>query len=134
VIILCLMLAVAIVNMITALLVLVLERTNMIGILKSLGMRGWQLQQIFLFNAAAITLRGIFWGNLLGIGFCFLQAKFKFIRLNEADYYLSYAPVDLQWTSILIINLGTVFLTLLFLLVPSLAVARVSPLRAIQFK
>ncbi len=134
VVILGLMLVVAIINMITALLVLVLERTNMIGILKSLGERDFRIQQIFIFNAASITLRGIFWGNLLGIGFCLLQEKFRFIRLNEADYYLSYAPVDLNFWPILAINLLTVLLTLLFLIAPSLVVSRISPLRAIQFK
>lgn len=134
VVILGLMLAVAIVNMITALLVLVLERTTMIGVLKALGEKNGRIRQIFLYHAAVITLTGIFWGNLIGIGFCVLQDQFHFISLNEADYYLSYAPVSLDWLPILLINLGTLLVTLLFLMIPSLAISKISPVRAIQFK
>ncbi|MCB0530575.1 MAG: ABC transporter permease [Lewinellaceae bacterium] len=134
VVILALMLAVAIVNMITALLVLVLERSTMIGVLKALGETNGRIRQVFLYHAAVITVTGMFWGNMLGIGFCMLQDKFHFISLNEADYYLSYAPVALNWLPLLLINLGTLFITLIFLLLPSFAVANVSPVRAIQFK
>lgn len=133
VVILGLMLAVAIVNMITALLVLVLERTTMIGILKALGERNGRIRQVFLYHAAVITLTGMFWGNLLGVGFCILQDKFHLIRLNEADYYLSYAPVELNWAPWLFINLGTLLITLVFLLLPSFVVSKVSPVRAIRF-
>lgn len=133
VVILSLMLAVAIVNMITALLVLVLERTTMIGILKALGERDGRIRQVFLYHAAVITLTGMFWGNLLGVGFCVLQDKFHLIRLNEADYYLSYAPVELNWAPWLVINLGTLLVTLVFLLLPSYVVSKVSPVRAIRF-
>lgn len=129
-----LMLIVAIINMITALLVLVLERTNMIGVLKALGMRDGQIRQIFLYHAAVITVRGLFWGNLLGIGFCWLQDKFHLIRLNETDYYLAYAPVKIQWLAVAGINLGTLAVTLVFLLLPSFVVSRISPVRAVQFK
>lgn len=133
VVILGLMLAVAIVNMITALLVLVLERTTMIGILKALGEKDGRIRQVFLYHAAVITLTGMFWGNFLGVGFCVLQDKFHLIRLNEADYYLSYAPVELSWAPWLMINLGTLFVTLVFLLLPSYVVSKVSPVRAIRF-
>jgi lipoprotein-releasing system permease protein len=134
VVILVLMLAVAIVNMVTALLVLVLERSTMIGILKALGARNGRIRQIFLHHAALITLRGMFWGNLIGLGLCWLQDRFHFIRLNEADYYLSYAPVRFEWGPILFINIGTLFVTLIFLLLPSMLVAKISPVKAIQFK
>ncbi|MFN0013372.1 MAG: ABC transporter permease [Saprospiraceae bacterium] len=134
VVILVLMLAVAIVNMITALLVLVLERTTMIGILKALGETTGRIRQVFLYHAAVITLSGMFWGNLLGVGFCYLQDRYKFITLNEADYYLAYAPVHLNWLPLLVINLGTLAITLVFLLLPSYVVSRLSPVRAIQFK
>lgn len=133
VVILGLMLAVAIVNMITALLVLVLERTTMIGVLKALGETNGRIRQVFLYHAGVITMRGMFWGNLLGIGFCLLQEKFHLITLNEADYYLAYAPVQLNWLPFLVINLGTLLLTLLFLLIPSYVVSRISPVRAIRF-
>ncbi len=134
VVILALMLVVAIMNMITALLVLVLERTTMIGILKALGEQNGGIRQIFLYHAAVITLTGMFWGNLLGLGFCFLQDKFHLIRLNEADYYLSYAPVKIQWLPVIGVNVGTLVVTLLFLLLPSFVVARISPVRAIRFQ
>ncbi len=134
IVILALMLAVAIINMITALLVLVLERTTMIGVLKALGETNGKIRQIFLYHAAVITLTGMFWGNLIGLGFCFLQDKFHFIRLNEADYYLSYAPAHVQWLSVIGINVGTLLITLVFLLIPSLVVSRIAPVRAIQFK
>ncbi|MEZ4942526.1 MAG: FtsX-like permease family protein [Saprospiraceae bacterium] len=134
VVILGLMLAVAIVNMITALLVLVLERSTMIGVLKALGETNSRIRQVFLYHAAVITVTGMFWGNLLGIGFCLLQDRFHFISLNEADYYLSYAPVAINWLTLLLVNMGTLLITLLFLLLPSFAVASISPVRAIQFK
>lgn len=134
VVILGLMLAVAIINMITALLVLVLERTNMIGILKALGAGNGAIRQVFIYHAAVITLLGMFWGNLLGLGFCFLQDKFRFIRLNEADYYLSYAPVKVNWLAVAGINIGTLFITVVFLLLPSLAVSGIAPVKAIRFK
>ena len=134
VVILGLMLAVAIINMITALLVLVLERSNMIGILKALGEKNTRIRQIFLYQAAVITLNGMFWGNLIGLTICFLQKKFHFIRLNEADYYLAYAPVRVEWLSLLYINVGTLLITLLFLLIPSFAVSKVAPVKAIRFR
>lgn len=129
-----LMLAVAIINMITALLVLVLERTNMIGILKSLGEKNWRIRQIFLYHAAVITANGLLWGNIIGIGICLLQAKYRFITLNEADYYLSYAPVKFEWLTIIGINVGTLLITLVFLLIPSFAVSKIAPVKAIRFQ
>lgn len=134
VVIMALMLAVAIINMITALLVLVLERTNMIGVLKALGAGNRSVQRIFIYHASFITLWGMFWGNLIGMGFCFLQDKFRFIKLNEADYYLSYAPVKINWVAVAGINLGTLLITIVFLLLPSLVVSGISPIKAIRFK
>ncbi len=129
-----LMLAVAIVNMATALLVLVLERSHMIGVLKALGASSDPIRRIFLYQAVFIIATGLFWGNLIGLGFCYLQDRYRFIRLNEADYYLSYAPVEVQWPMWLAINAGALFLILLFLLLPSYAVERVSPIRVLHFR
>lgn len=134
IVILSLMLAVAIINMITALLVLVLERTNMIGILKALGASNRPIRRIFIYHASTITLLGMFWGNLIGMAFCFLQDKFHIIRLKEADYYLSYAPIKMNWLAVAGINAGTLLITMLFLLLPSLVVSKVAPVKAIQFK
>lgn len=134
IVILVLMLTVAIINMITALLVLVLERSTMIGILKALGAENRRIRSIFLYQAAVITLNGMFFGNLIGLSFCWLQDRYHLIRLNEADYYLSYAPVKVEWLSVLGINLGTLVITLIFLLLPSFVVSGIAPVRAIRFK
>lgn len=134
IVILVLMLAVAIINMITALLVLVLERSTMIGVLKALGAENARIRSIFLYHAAVITLYGMVFGNLIGLGFCWLQDRFHLIKLNEADYYLAYAPVKVEWLTVLGINLGTLAITLIFLLLPSFAVSGIAPVRAIRFK
>ncbi len=129
-----LMLLVGIINMVTALLILILERTNMIGTLKALGAGNWTIRRIFLYYAAYIVLLGLFWGNLLGLGFCWLQDTFGLITLDEANYYLSVAPVKINWIHILLLNIGTLAITLLFLIVPSFLVAHIDPVKAIRFK
>ncbi len=133
VVILSLMIIVAIINMITALLILILERTNMIGTLKAMGGSNWAVRKIFLYYAAYIVLVGLFWGNLIGIGLCVMQEQFGLIRLSEENYYLSVAPIQLQWWSILIINAGTLIITLVFLILPSYLVSSISPVKAIRF-
>lgn len=134
VVILGLMVIVAIINMVTALLILILERTNMIGILKALGANNWKIRRIFLYHAGLIIGVGLFWGNLVGIGLCYLQDKFEIVKLSEADYYLSVAPVELNFWMILFLNIGTLLVTLLFLVIPSYLVTRISPVKAIRFK
>jgi lipoprotein-releasing system permease protein len=129
-----LMLIVALMNMITTMLVLVLEHTNMIGILKTLGAKDSAVRNIFMYYGAIILLRGMVIGNVIGISFCLLQDKFKFIKLNEADYYLSYAPIKMNWTLVLSLNLGTLFITIFFLLLPGFLVSRITPIKAIQVK
>jgi lipoprotein-releasing system permease protein len=129
-----LMLLVGIINMVTALLILILERTNMIGTLKSLGSSNWSIQRIFLYYGAIIICIGLLIGNVVGIGLAFLEQKFKFIKLSEADYYLSYAPIKFDLITILSLNLGTLLITTLFLLLPTLLVLSISPVKAIQFK
>lgn len=133
-VILSLMQLVAIINMITALLILILERTNMIGTLKALGGTNWQIRRVFLYYAAYIIILGLFWGNLIGLGLCFLQQQFGFITLDETNYYLSVAPIKFRWGTILLLNLGTLLLTLLFLVLPSWLVSRIDPVKAIRFK
>jgi lipoprotein-releasing system permease protein len=129
-----LMLLVGIINMVTALLILILERTNMIGTLKSLGSSNWSIQRIFVYYGAIIICIGLLIGNIVGIGLAFLEQKFKFIKLSEADYYLSYAPIKFDFMTILSLNLGTLVITTLFLLLPTLLVLSISPVKAIQFK
>lgn len=129
-----LMLIVAIINMITALLILILERTHMIGILKALGGTNWQIRKIFIYNAAYIIFFGLIIGNILGLGICFIQDQTHFIALDEASYYLSFAPVQFNWSSILLINVLCFFVTVLFLVLPTYIITNINPIKTIRFE
>lgn len=133
-VILILMLVVSIINMVTALLILILERTNMIGTLKSLGTTNWRVQQIFLYYGALIMVIGLVIGNVVGLGLGWLEQKFKFIHLSEVDYYLSYAPIHFDFWTILALNIGTLIITTLFLLLPTFMILSITPVKAIRFK
>jgi lipoprotein-releasing system permease protein len=127
------MIAVATINMVVALLVLILERTQMIGILKSLGANNWVVRRIFLYNAFYLIARGLFWGNLIGIGLLLVQQYFGVIQLNPENYYVNEAPVYINWFYVLLLNIGTVLICLLVLLLPSYIITRISPIRAIRY-
>ena len=127
------MILIAGINMITALLVLILERTQMIGILKALGNNNWSIRKIFLYNASYLIGRGLLWGNIIGIGLLLIQKYFGIISLNPETYYVSQAPVYLSIKHIAMINLGTLILCLLMLIIPSLIVSKISPVKAIKF-
>ncbi len=133
-VILILMLIVSIINMMTALLILILEKTNMIGILKSMGMKSWSIRRIFLYHGAYIVLFGLIVGNVLGLGFCFLQKYFGFIKLDESSYYLSEAPIYFDFGALLLINIGTLMITVLSLIIPSFLISKIDPVKAIRFK
>lgn len=133
-VILILMIAVAVINMISALLIMILERTNMIGILKALGSSNWEIRKIFLYNASYLIGFGLLSGNILGVGLGLFQLKTHFFTLDQASYYMSFVPVQLDVQDILLLNLGTLIISLLVLLIPSLLVSRISPLKAIRFK
>jgi len=133
-VILVLMLAVAIINMISALLIIILERTNMIGILKALGATNWSIQKIFLRNAAYLIGLGLLLGNILGIGLGVFQSSTHFFELDQASYYMSFVPVELDVLDILLLNAGTLLICLLVLIIPSTLVSRISPVKAITFK
>ena len=111
------MIAVSTSNMVVALLVLILERTQMIGILKSLGANNWSIRKVFLYNAFYLIVRGLFWGNIIGIGLLLLQKYFGIITLNPESYYVNEAPVDINLGYILALNIGTVLICLLILIV-----------------
>ncbi len=128
------MILVAGINMITALLVLILERTQMIGLLKAMGSQNRDIQKIFLINAAYLILHGLFWGNLIGIGLLILQQRFGLFPLDPEVYYVTQAPVYLNIGYIVLLNLGTFFTCLLMLLIPSHIISRISPVRAIRFE
>lgn len=129
-----LMVLVGLINMITALLILILERTNMIGILKALGQTNWGIRKTFLYQAAYIILMGLFWGNLIGISLCLIQSNFGIIQLSEENYYLSEAPIELNLWTILFLNLGALAVIMIFLIGPSYLVSKISPVKAIRFK
>ncbi|HLP52413.1 MAG TPA: FtsX-like permease family protein [Chitinophagales bacterium] len=133
-IILTLMIIVAAINMVTALLILILERTNMIGIMKALGSSNVSIRRIFLYYSAAIIGVGLLAGNVFGLGVCLIQKYFHLITLPQESYYLTYAPVEISWGWILSLNIGTIAFTLLLLIIPSMLVSRISPVKAIRFE
>jgi lipoprotein-releasing system permease protein len=134
VVIIVLMLIVAVINMITALLILILERTNMIGVLKALGATNWSVRKIFLYNAAIIASIGLVLGNIAGLGLCWLQQKFGFITLPEESYYISTAPIAIDWFAIAVLNIGTLLICVLVLLLPTWLVTKIEPVKAIKFQ
>jgi lipoprotein-releasing system permease protein len=128
-----LMLVVAGFNMISALLIMIIERVYMIGTLKSLGMNDGKIQGVFIYQALYLTAVGLFWGNLIGITLCLIQQQFGIITLDEASYYVKVVPINLQLVHILLLNAGTLFFCFLMLLLPSMVVSRIQPLKAIRF-
>lgn len=132
-IILTLIILVAGFNMVSGLLILILERTSMIGTLKALGGTNRSIRKVFLYLAFFLIGRGMLWGNIAGIGFCFIQSYFHLFRLDATSYYLQYVPINLKIADILLLNGGTLVITLLMLLLPSWYVSRISPDRALRF-
>ena len=133
IIILAVMILVATINMVVALLVLILERTQMIGILKALGVNNWSVRKIFLYNAFYLIIRGLFWGNLIGISLLLIQQYFGIIKLNPENYYVNQAPVYINLGYILLLNLLTVTVCFVVLLIPSYIITKISPAKAIRF-
>ncbi|SHH74779.1 ABC transporter permease [Wenyingzhuangia marina] len=127
------MIVVAGINMITALLVLILERTQVIGVLKTLGAKSWSIRKIFLYNASYIIGRGLLIGNITGLLVIYLQYQFKFIELDPQNYYVHVAPVYITFTQIVILNLGTLILCVLMMLIPSYIITRISPAKSVKF-
>lgn len=132
-IILIVMIFVATINMVVALLVLILERTQMIGILKALGGNNWSIRKIFLYNALYLIGKGLFWGNAIGIGLLLLQKHFGIVKLNPENYYVNQAPVYIGIENILLLNLLTVVICFLILLIPSYIITKISPIKAIRY-
>jgi lipoprotein-releasing system permease protein len=133
VVILVLMTAVSIITMISTLLILILERTNMIGILKALGMRDLFIRRIFFYNAAEIIFKGLFWGNIAGIIPAIIQHKFGILKLDQASYYLTEVPVNIDILTMLLINAGVFVICMAVLVIPSYVISRITPLKAIRF-
>lgn len=128
------MIAVSAINMITALLVLILERTQMVGIFKALGASNWQIRKMFILQAGYLIIKGLFWGNLIGLGLLFAQQYFGFIQLDKSTYYVSQAPVYLSLDYVLGINLGVIICCILIMIIPSYLIRKISPVEAIKFE
>lgn len=129
-----LMLIVGVINMITALLIMILERTNMIGMLKAMGMSNGSMMKIFLYNAIYLVGIGLLLGNILGLGLCFLQDYTHVFKLEQTNYYLDHVPIEVHLKDVLLLNLATVVTCTVVLIIPSMLVSRISPLKAIRFK
>ncbi len=132
-VILILMLLVAGFNMISGLLVLILERSNMIGALKAMGSTNWNIRKIFLYLSMFLTGRGMFWGNAIGIAFIIIQKIFHVVKLNPETYYVDVAPVNFSLFNILMLNVGTLLITTAMLVIPSYLVSKISPEKSMRF-
>jgi lipoprotein-releasing system permease protein len=133
-VILVLMVLVAGFNMVSSLLVIILERTQMIGILKAMGARNWSIRKVFLYFSLMLILKALVWGNILGIGICLIQQYTQVLKLDPTSYFLEYVPINLKIWHILLLNVGTVVITILMLLLPSYFITRISPEKTIRFE
>lgn len=134
VVMLVLMMAVAVINMISALLIMILERTAMIGMFKAMGASNWEIRKVFLINASYLIGVGLLLGNLLGLGLGYFQQQTHFFALDQASYYMKFVPVEFDVLDVIELNIGTMIVCLLVLMIPSSLVSRISPVKAIQFK
>jgi lipoprotein-releasing system permease protein len=133
VIIIALMLIVSVMNMISALLIIILERVQMIGTLKSLGAYNFSVRKIFLYVSAFLIGRGLLIGNVIGIGLCLIQYFTHMIHLDQQSYYISYIPVNLSLENILLLNGGTLFVCMLMMILPTIIITKITPLQALRF-
>jgi len=134
VVILALMLVVAGFSMISGLLIIILEKAGMIGTLKALGQNNTSIRKIFLYLSAFLIGKGLLWGNLLALSLCLIQHYFGIVKLNPEVYYLTKVPIDISILSILLINVGTLLVTLAMLILPSYLVANISPAKTMRFE
>jgi lipoprotein-releasing system permease protein len=132
-ILLAIILSVVCVNMISVILILVMERTQMIGMLKALGATNTMVRSMFVYQGMQLIGKGLLWGNVAGLGLCALQWKFRILTLSASDYYMSYVPISWHWITILMLNLLVFALVTIVLLVPTALIARIHPIRAIRF-
>ena len=133
IIILTLMILIGIINMGSALLVLILIRTNFIGMMKAMGANNWSIRKIFLYQASFLIGRGMLWGNIIGVTLCLIQKYTGIISLNPEVYYLTQVPIELNFWHWLILNIATLVVCLTALIVPSVVITKINPVKAIKF-
>ena len=133
IIILVLMILIGIINMGSALLVLILIRSNFIGMMKAMGATNWSIRKIFLIQAGFLIGRGMLWGNIIGLAICLGQQYFGFIPLDPEVYYLSQVPIEINVWHWILLNVGTLVVCLSALIIPSMVIARINPVKAIKF-
>ncbi len=133
-VILILILIVGAINMITALFILILEQSQLIGTLKALGSQNWHIRKVFIYHSLYLILRGMFWGNLIGLTICWIQKQFQILELDKSTYYMSYVPIDINIAHILALNIGTFIVCWLMLIIPSYLISKINPIKAIRFE
>jgi ABC-type transport system, involved in lipoprotein release, permease component len=133
-IILILMISVAGFTMISGLLIIILERTNMIGIMKAMGANDTSIRRIFLYVSFFLVGKGMIWGNVIGLGICILQQQFHFLKLDPEVYYLTSVPIELNWGILFLLNLGAMMVSMLMLVGPSYLIAKIRPAQSIRFE
>jgi len=132
-IIITLMILVTSISMISTLLILILENTTSVGLLKALGAQDKSLRKVFIYLAGYIVLQGVFWGNVIGLGLSFIQSHFHLIKLDQASYYMPFVPVNFTFISWFLINIGAILICLLMLIIPSAVIAKISPVKVLRF-
>ena len=133
-IILILMLIVGGVNMITSLLIIILEKSRLIGVLKAIGATNWDIRKIFIYNSLYIISSGLLFGNLIALSFSIAQKYFNLIKLDENIYFMSYVPIKIEFLSLILINIGTIIICYLILVIPSVVISKISPAKSIKFE
>ena len=121
------------VNMISVVLILVMERTQMIGALKAMGAKDRLIRSVFIYNGINLISRGLIYGNVIGLGLCYLQYEFRLVKLNPHDYYMSFVPISWDWSMVLLLNLLVFAVVAFVLMFPTALVARINPIKAIKF-
>jgi lipoprotein-releasing system permease protein len=128
------MLLVGCVNMITSLLIIILEKSKFIGVLKAIGISNWNIRKIFIYNSLYILTNGLFWANLVVVLFTFLQKRFHLISLDETIYFMNSVPIKFDIFSMFLINLGTIIICYIVLIVPTILISKISPSKSIRFE
>jgi lipoprotein-releasing system permease protein len=134
VVILLLMLVVAVVNMISGLIIIILDRTNTIGLLKAIGSNNQTVKRIFLYQSLFLIIKGLFIGNLIALIICLLQREFQLLKLNQASYFIDYVPINLNFTLFILPNLGSLLLIFLAMYLPALIILKIDPVKTLRYE